>query len=227
MWGGLDTWQGRAIPGLEGSIPSPRRGWKCGFATLRCSRGCLPAVPMPCQSGPAVIALATAAKRGWESTAVSTQVAPASSQGAVGSPAAISTTTLNGSLWLPRSAWISATICLRASGSGRSMGKTPSQRAARSIGRRRVPHRAATHTGIRGRWTGVGSNSPSQNALSLSSAWSNSLARSRGSTASPKGSTRHRDRCPIRRRASGVPRSGGRASPFPAPPSAPAAARAA
>src|SRR2546429_8650600 len=26
----LQNWQGRAAPGLEGSIPSPRRGWKSG-----------------------------------------------------------------------------------------------------------------------------------------------------------------------------------------------------
>ena len=31
----LQNWQGRAAPGLEGSIPSPRRGWESGSAETR------------------------------------------------------------------------------------------------------------------------------------------------------------------------------------------------
>src|SRR3954453_865863 len=117
-------------------------------------------------AGPASIALCTSARRGSDSNPVRTHVAPAASHGSTSSPGEISTTTSKSSV-SPRSPRTSSTSSPSALGSGRSIGKKPSQRTARFTGRR-FGQRPATQTGMRGRWTGAGSNSPPQNALSRS-----------------------------------------------------------
>ena len=111
-------------------------------------------------------------------------------QGSVAEPTGGSTMRSNGPS-CPASVRSSRTSCfsfVSASGPGRSIGESPSQRAARRRGRR-FGQRAATHTGIRGDCTGGGSNSPPQKTLSRSSPSSSRRALSRGSTTSPKGSS--------------------------------------
>ncbi|MGH3393410.1 MAG: SDR family oxidoreductase, partial [Streptosporangiaceae bacterium] len=111
-------------------------------------------------AGPASMTSRTSALVGWMPRSVTVQVAPACSHGSVSSPGARSMTTSNGSP-AGRSARMSLTISASSSGPGRPVGNKPSHFSARCTGRR-CGHSPATHTGIRGRCTGSGSNSPDQ-----------------------------------------------------------------
>jgi hypothetical protein len=131
-----------------------------GLPTLPPVRGAVTAKPCADQAGPASITSRTLASVACGPKKVTAQVRPARSHGPRSVSGGSSVTRSN----RPpsgRASRISAASSASASGPGRPMGNSPSQRSARRTGRR-FGHCPATHTGGLGRCTGTGSNSPAQ-----------------------------------------------------------------